>query len=495
MKNQIEALTYCRVSSGQQVTEGTGLGSQESRCKEYSDRNGYKTVKVFRDAGVSGGLFDRPAMKELIAFLDANPTKRYVIVFDDLKRFARDVGVHLRLRSELKSRGATLESPNFRFEDSPEGNYIENISAANAQYEREANRRQVIQKMYSRLTRGFWTFSSAPLGLIYQKDPAGGKVLVKDEPFATILKTAIEKFATNELMTQDDVRIYISDEFRVRGINRYFSINSVKDILTELLYTGYLEFPKWHVARIKAAHEGFISLETYLTVQDKLLNRMKAIPRKDYSVDFPLRSFVICDLCGRSLTASWCKGRNKLYPKYWCKNQNCVSHGTIAKKTLEERFIHLLDGVKLDSPLIKLTQAILLEAWNDEKSLDLSLIMQSEKEKLARDIQIANLSKRISVTEDENLISHYEDQLKGLLDLNQAHKDKCLIKKESYTEEEFRTASEMVFKTLENPVRMWKKPKYIDRSTLIRMHFAEPLRYDVKEGFRTPTLELSLIHI
>ena len=164
-------------------------------------------------------------------------------------------------------------------------------------------------------------------------------------------------------------------------------------------------------------------------------------------------------------------------------------HISIAKKTLEERFIHLLDGVKLDSPLIKLTQAILLEAWNDEKSLDLSLIMQSEKEKLARDIQIANLSKRISVTEDENLISHYEDQLKGLLDLNQAHKDKCLIKKESYTEEEFRTASEMVFKTLENPVRMWKKPKYIDRSTLIRMHFAEPLRYDVKEGFRTPTLE------
>ena len=146
-----KAIIYCRVSSKRQVIEGHGLDSQESLCRDYAVNKGYRVMKVFPEKGLTGALFDRPAMKELVAFLDGHPFEKYVVIFDDLKRFARDVLVHWQLKAHLLSRGVTLECPNFHFEDSPEGRLVENVAAATNQYERESNKRQVLQKMKARL--------------------------------------------------------------------------------------------------------------------------------------------------------------------------------------------------------------------------------------------------------------------------------------------------------------------------------------------------------
>ncbi len=93
-----KAIIYCRVSSQRQVNEGHGLDSQEQRCIQYAKSCGYEILDIFRDNGVSGGLFDRPAMKHVLECLEKNDTNdlnnKIVVVFDDLKRFARDTKVH-----------------------------------------------------------------------------------------------------------------------------------------------------------------------------------------------------------------------------------------------------------------------------------------------------------------------------------------------------------------------------------------------------------------
>ena len=114
----MKALIYCRVSTTRQAVEGGGLESQESRCLKYALEKEYTVDKVFHDDGFSGGLFDRPAMKEMIDYLDDNALEKFVIIFDDLKRFARDTIVHLKMKSELISRKAKLECLNFNFDDS-----------------------------------------------------------------------------------------------------------------------------------------------------------------------------------------------------------------------------------------------------------------------------------------------------------------------------------------------------------------------------------------
>ncbi|GEM_PF-5377430 len=85
-----EALIYCRVSSLKQL-KGSGLDSQEHRCKQHAVSKNYPVAATFFD-NVSGGLdlMERPAMQDLLAYLDrqAGTGKRFVVILDDHKRFA-----------------------------------------------------------------------------------------------------------------------------------------------------------------------------------------------------------------------------------------------------------------------------------------------------------------------------------------------------------------------------------------------------------------------
>ena len=135
------ALIYCRLSSTKQRLEGSGLESQEQRCRAYADDKGYAVEAVFPDDVSGGGDFmRRPGMVALLSYLDAQQGKPYVVIFDDLKRFARDTEFHLKLRREFARRGATIECLNFRIEDTPEGKFIETVIAAQGELEREQNR-------------------------------------------------------------------------------------------------------------------------------------------------------------------------------------------------------------------------------------------------------------------------------------------------------------------------------------------------------------------
>ena len=86
-----------------QVNEGHGLGSQESHCREHAEAKGYNVEAVFPD-DISGGVdfMARPGMRALLSYIDAQPEKSYVVIFDDLKRFARDTRFHLDLRDAFR---------------------------------------------------------------------------------------------------------------------------------------------------------------------------------------------------------------------------------------------------------------------------------------------------------------------------------------------------------------------------------------------------------
>jgi DNA invertase Pin-like site-specific DNA recombinase len=159
-----KAVIYCRVSSKAQESEGHGLESQETRCRQYAAANGYDVAVVFPDTITGGGDFmQRPGMVALLSFLDAQPDERFVVIFDDLKRFARDTRFHLDLRDAFRTRGATIECLNFKFDDSPEGEFVETIMAAQGALERKQNGRQVAQKMKARMQNGYW-IHNAPIG-------------------------------------------------------------------------------------------------------------------------------------------------------------------------------------------------------------------------------------------------------------------------------------------------------------------------------------------
>lgn len=82
MNTEKIALIYTRVSSLQQQTDGTGNHSQEVRCRELADKTGWPIEKVFTDTFTGAGDFmKRPAMRELIEYIDKNKYKNYVVIF------------------------------------------------------------------------------------------------------------------------------------------------------------------------------------------------------------------------------------------------------------------------------------------------------------------------------------------------------------------------------------------------------------------------------
>ncbi len=79
-----KAVCYCRVSSSAQVKKGDGLGSQETRCREYARHKGYDIAEVFHDEGASEGMIDRPGMQAMRTFLKRQKIETFFVIIDDI---------------------------------------------------------------------------------------------------------------------------------------------------------------------------------------------------------------------------------------------------------------------------------------------------------------------------------------------------------------------------------------------------------------------------
>jgi DNA invertase Pin-like site-specific DNA recombinase len=60
-----------------------------------------------------------------------------------------------------------VECLNFKFDDTPEGEFIETVIAAQGDLERKQNARQVSQKMKARMESGYWVHDT-PVGYKYE---------------------------------------------------------------------------------------------------------------------------------------------------------------------------------------------------------------------------------------------------------------------------------------------------------------------------------------
>jgi hypothetical protein len=82
--------------------------------------------------------------------------------------------------------------------------------------------------------------------------------------------------------------------------------------------------------------------------------------------DFPLKGLVRCATCGKTLTASWSKGRNGRYPYYHCWRQCRAVNVTKAK--LEGLFVDELEQLQPTPGYMRLVKELVLRAWERRKA-------------------------------------------------------------------------------------------------------------------------------
>lgn len=335
-----EGLVYARVSSKRQEMEGSGLQSQEGRCIVDLNNISVPHVRTFQDSFTGGGDFmNRPAMRELLAYIDSHPHKNFVVAFDDLKRFARDTAFHIKLRTAFKIRNVILRCLNYNFDETPEGQFIEVIMAAQSELERHQNSRQVIQKQKARLEAGYWPFGGKK-GYLIVKNPMHGKYAIPDPVQGSILKEALEGFATGRFVRKVDACAFLVEHgfWTKQKPARY--IDKFATILKDPFYTGDLEYLPWEVKRHAGKHEGIISENTFNLIQKRLgKSEIGKQIRVDISDDFPMRGLIVCADCSCHLTGAQSKGRGGYYGYYFCQNTKCISHRkSIKKKNIEDEF-------------------------------------------------------------------------------------------------------------------------------------------------------------
>jgi hypothetical protein len=198
---------------------------------------------------------NRPAMREMLAYIDAHPHKKFVVDFDDLKRFARDTVFHLKLRSAFKARDVIPRCLNYNFDDSPEGMFVETVLAAGNELERHQNQRQVIQKMKARLDAGYWAFGTKR-GYDLVKDPQHGKISIPNKDGLGPLKEALEGFATGNLPRKIDFCKFLVEQGFWKNQRPEKYITKATFILEDCFYCGDIAYPAWGVERRKRPARG-----------------------------------------------------------------------------------------------------------------------------------------------------------------------------------------------------------------------------------------------
>nr|WP_159441612.1 recombinase family protein [Roseivivax lentus] len=389
----------------------------------------------------------------------------------------------------LRKRRATIECLNFKFEETPEGEFIETIMAAQGALERKQNGRQVAQKMKARMQSGYWVHN-APVGYRYKSVKGHGKLLTPDEPHASVVREAIEGFAIGRYQSQVEVQRFLETK-------PYYPHNNggkvlamrVTDLLKNPIYTGHICSEVYELNWLRGQHEPLISMETYDKVQKRLASTGYAPERKNTGKDFVLRGFATCGDCSTPLRSSWSKGARNYYAYYSCHTKDCDSYGkSIPRDKIKGAFEQIVRTLQPSPKLTALARVIFAQAWEARLAQAKDTKRSIKRQVVEIEKQIEKLVARIMDTSNEAVISAYEKRIKALeQDRVRMKQNIDRILPKAGTAEEI---LELSLQLLSNPWKIWKNGNLTLRRTLLRLAFTEGFSYHRNSGHRTPEISL-----
>ena len=143
------------------------LDAQREACGAYilsQAGEGWEAVpEHYDDGGWSGGNMDRPAMRQLLADVEAD--KVDVIVVYKVHRLTRSLADFAKIVEALDRRGACFVSVTQAFNTTTSmGRLTLNVLLSFAQFEREVTGERIRDKIAASKRKGMWMGGPVPLG-------------------------------------------------------------------------------------------------------------------------------------------------------------------------------------------------------------------------------------------------------------------------------------------------------------------------------------------
>jgi site-specific DNA recombinase len=168
VSRKLRCAVYTRKSSEDGLDmEYNSLDAQREACEAYiASQRGEGWVQVddrYDDGGVSGGTLDRPALKRLVADVEAGRID--IVVVYKIDRLSRSMLDFLKLVESFEHYGVTFVSVTQSFNtQSAMGRMTLNMLVTFAQFEREVIGERIRDKVAASRKKGMWMGGWTPLG-------------------------------------------------------------------------------------------------------------------------------------------------------------------------------------------------------------------------------------------------------------------------------------------------------------------------------------------
>ena len=272
-KKVIRCAIYTRKSTDEGLQqEFNSLDAQRESAEAYitsQKQEGWQVVaEPFDDGGYSGGNMDRPALKRLLAAVEAR-TVDCVVVYK-VDRLSRSLMDFARIIEIFDRNGVSFVSVTQQFNTTNSlGRLTLNILLSFAQFEREIISERTRDKMSAARRKGKWIGGHPVLG--YDIDPKGGRLIV-NEVEATQVRTLFSLYlelgsllpVLQEAQRRGIVtKAWTTADSKPRGGHR-IGKSALHGILTNAIYTGVVD----HKGRLyPGEHERIIDQATWDEVQ------------------------------------------------------------------------------------------------------------------------------------------------------------------------------------------------------------------------------------
>lgn len=404
-----KAVIYARVSSKDQEVEGFSIPAQLKLLKEYAVKNNFKIVEEFTDVETAKKA-GRTEFNKMLKSLEENKNIKHILV-EKTDRLLRnlfdhallgdlvekeDIKVHLVKENVILTRDSkSNDKLIFGIKVLLSKNYIDNLSE------------EVKKGMTEKASQGIYP-STAPYGYLNVRE--NGKSIIKVDPLAaSYVKRMFELYSTGTYSLLA-LRKKMLAEGMVYRNGKNFYTSKIETILKNEFYTGVFY---WNGKKHEnASHEPLINQELFQRVQNMLINPHKSKSKKGM---FPYTNFIICGVCGCSLTAELKKNK---YIYYHCTGfkGNC-KQGYIRQELLEAKFESLLNQIQITDEVQEIVLNAMRENLKDKIEYHNNLVEELER-------QIKLLQKRIDQA--------YLDKLDGKIseEFWQTHTKKWIADKE-----------------------------------------------------------------
>ena len=267
--SRVACAIYTRKSSEEGLEQAfNSLDAQREACEAYitsQKHAGWVLVRdLYDDGGLSGGTLERPALKRLLADIEAGKVR--IVVVYKVDRLTRSLADFAKIVEVFDAHGASFVSVTQQFNTTTSmGRLTLNMLLSFAQFEREVTGERIRDKIAASKAKGMWMGGVVPLGYDVRD-----RKLVVNEVEAETVRMIFRRYAelgSVRLLASELDRLGVVGKHRASSSGAPISRGALYQLLHNRLYSGEIAF-KGKI--YPGQHEAIIDAGLWGIVQEKL---------------------------------------------------------------------------------------------------------------------------------------------------------------------------------------------------------------------------------